>query len=228
MTPPFPDQNNCSNACNCQRYGPDDYQRVMDGDMSHHELSEYELHFENCTFCQSAISVFFRQKEQKENQSLFKRTLSLMDTLDQESRISLVEVVINVGRGILDLISTTATLLTPSMQPATRGIPRKGKKASGVQILQEINDPPMSIQVRFTPDPVVSRVLMEFSFMNVRDGTFIPDVTVALSDTNPIDSQTSNKKGIANFNVKAPGCYHIQVVHDSRTVSQFQVTLTDE
>jgi hypothetical protein len=228
MAPPFPDQYNLLDACGCQRYGPDDYLRVRECSMSAHESSEFELHFEACTFCQKAMAAFFLQKEQEENQYLLDQTLSFLDKLDQKSRVSLVEVVINVGQGILDLISTTATLLTPALVPAMRGSPRKGKKASGVQILQEIDDPPMSIQARFLPDQVDSSVLMEFSFLNARDGTFIPDVKVILTDPNPIDSQTSDRKGVARFHVISPGRYHVQVVLDSKTVSQFLVTLKDE
>jgi len=209
----------------CDSYGDQAYSSYVQQLMPELDINAFELHAVNCSSClqgiRKATLVNLNRKEKAENEILFKRTLSLMDKLDQ----SVFSIVIRAVQGMVELIRSTGEQM--SMTPAFAGMRSSDSSETCVseplRLVKEFEESCLSVEVVISPfEP--DMLDMVVSLLDQQHEEFIPGVTVTCQGGDILLEETTDANGQAFFRVPAAGFYELVMKKDTHLLGEMTLT----
>ena len=218
----------------CQDYSVNEYKRFLSNLMTIEDMEKFVHHCQGCVACLKGISQahekFLQQQEQRENDVLLHKTLTLLDELEAKNHpvefpktVSIknfFSIALEASKGFLDLLVTTGELLTPTPDIALRGEDREPALIPSIRILQEFSEPPWSIQTTFERCETKKEFQLTISILNRKTEEVLKGIQVMLCGPKRQVGLTSDDHGQAVFTISRIGDYVVHFIDKGEILAQ--------
>jgi hypothetical protein len=207
----------------CDRYQADDYARYVHGVMETEEIVHFEKHAWKCPSCQKGLHY---QKDQFENETLLRKTIDLLNTLNNQidqPHVNIMDIVISKTKDMLTLIKTTGQLLKGPALVSARGEKKDNLPEFMMQIIKDFETPAVSVQASFSKGESEDFVKLKISLFDKHNEQFMPDVKIVLSGQGIEQEEVSDQNGEAFFIIKHSGLYGATLSSNSELIGRLNI-----
>lgn len=213
----------------CSLYSAADHNRYTYGQMPAEDVLLFEEHSWNCNACLHGIHHSFEKmtadNEQKENDALLQRTFVILDRLDKSHVNNLLEMVIRASGKVIELLSTTGELLRETSYVPIRGETATSDMKESLRIVQEFNEPHISIQASVELDKEDGGLCIIISLYDQEKEVFMPGVGITLEGTGSPQETISDENGEALLRIGKPGEYRMAITSGAIEIGEVFLTI---
>jgi len=210
----------------CDIFSEEDYNKLFKETMSLNEFEQFKEHCQNCPACQKGIiqayERFILKEDQNENITLFQKTLDLLDRIDKPI-INIMDIVINSSKKILEVIETTSEVLSTPLLAPSRGKDDKQQEEQPIRIVQEFDNPLISVQASFITDKPRQAIEMCVSLLDRNTEEFMADIEITLTGPGKKQNKTTDENGKAIFFLQGPGNYKAVMVSGEDQIAKLNM-----
>lgn len=196
-------------AC-CDTFSSDDFRKYIKGLMPEEKMHGFEAHCLSCKSCLQGVLEALQtdaiEINSAENDYLFQNTTALLDKLDQPSPETILEIVVNVAKDVIDIIKTSGDILAGPAPSAVRGTDQNNTRPRPVKIIKEIDDPAVSVQVSFCRQSNNDHMVITLSFLNRDSDEFISGIDLTCHGCDTPMKMTTDSLGQATMTIEPLPC----------------------
>jgi hypothetical protein len=204
----------------CRIYSENDYRRFLKHDMSDEENQRFSEHLDLCPFCSHALTQIHTELKLINDKRIFDKTIALMDRLDQFNKI---DIFIQIGKKIMDVIRTTGEILTIPQPIAVRGENRCSLSEDQKCIVQDFDTPPVSVQVCLAAKLDDQRMELTLSLYDKENEIFISNANCLFIVQSVEYDLATDTNGAVSLDLPLPGPYSIKIQKAGKPIADIDI-----
>jgi len=211
----------------CNRYGPDVYMSYLNGSMPQGDLISFEKHCKTCSVCRSAVRKAHEQLlveiDAQHEKTLLETAFKKIDEKFGYAHAGLIDIVVSILGKTLELIRSTAEALLPEPVMAIRGAAPDALHPHTLRLVQAIEDPPLSIQVRLVRIHDGPEIDLAMTVFDNRLDDFITDYSADIRGPAGTFHQKSSETGELQCCLENPGVYTLCIKCNGKRVCDVRI-----
>lgn len=220
----------------CERYSESDYDDFIEQRMIPELAFQFKEHCKDCLSCQKELGKFQEEYGKREDELLLQKTMSFLEGLtdaEHEKADSgkvlpfpnVIRIAVDLYRGFLRIIETTGEVLATVPVPVVRGVPDDSEEGYSVQILQELEFSPISVQISLKKDENQDEIHFGISVFNKAVDGFVADLRVALKGPDISTVMSTDRQGEVRFSLREGGEYRLDFSNDDALLAQLMLSI---
>lgn len=220
----------------CEQYSESDYADFIEQRMVSEVVLQFKEHCKDCLSCQKGLGKAQAELGQREDELLYEKTMNLLDNMRgagrEEADLSdvlpfsnVIRIAVEFYKGFLKIVETTGEILASVPVPVVRGEGVDSTEGRSVQILEEFESPPISLQISLKKEENLDEIDVGISVFDKTADDFVANLTVALKGPGISMAMSTDKHGEVRFSLREGGEYSLDILDDDALLTQLMLSI---